>query len=57
MFRLSAGEEDKPLTFEDIIDKNTYDNMRPPKPDGKYLFPKYLKLREIKTFTFAKTSV
>ena len=24
-----------PLKFEDIVDKTTYDKMRPPKPGGK----------------------
>jgi len=27
--------EEKPLEFEDIVDRITYDKMRPPKPDGK----------------------
>ena len=26
--------EDLPLKFEDIVDKKTYDKMRPPKPGG-----------------------
>ena len=25
---------DLPLKFEDIVDKKTYDKMRPPKPGG-----------------------
>ena len=24
-----------PLKFEDIVDKKSYDKMRPPKPEGK----------------------
>ena len=26
-----------PLKFEDIVDKTTYDKMRPPKPGGKFV--------------------
>ena len=26
--------EEKPLEFEDIVDRETYDKMRPPKPGG-----------------------
>ena len=33
-FRLSASQEEKPLKFDDIVNKTTYDNMRPPKPEG-----------------------
>ena len=29
--------ESTPLTFEDIVDKRTYDKMRPPRPGGKGL--------------------
>ena len=36
--RLSASQEENPLEFEDIINKKTYDKMRPPKPDGILLF-------------------
>lgn len=32
-FSLNCQEE-KPLEFEDIVDKRTYDKMRPPKPGG-----------------------
>lgn len=28
-------QEEKPLEFEDIVDKMTYDKMRPPKPGGE----------------------
>lgn len=28
--------EEKPLEFEDIVDKTTYDKMRPPKPEGEF---------------------
>ena len=31
-------QEEKPLEFEDIVDKRTYDKMRPPKPQGETLF-------------------
>ena len=34
--RLSAGQEENPLAFADIVDEKTYDKMRPPKPDGKF---------------------
>ena len=34
--RLSASQEEKPLKFEDIVNKTTYDKMRPPKPEGNY---------------------
>jgi len=30
----TAYEEEKPLEFGDIVDKKTYDKMRPPKPGG-----------------------
>ena len=33
-FRTSICQEEKPLEFEDIVDKKTYDKMRPPKPEG-----------------------
>merc|ERR1712038_1932715 len=33
--RLSASQEEKPLKFDDIVDKKTYDKMRPPKPEGR----------------------
>ena len=36
--RLSASQEENPLEFEDIVNKKTYDKMRPPKPDGILLF-------------------
>eukprot|EP00095_Tigriopus_kingsejongensis_P002302 maker-scaffold1442_size41114-snap-gene-0.17 protein:Tk02302 transcript:maker-scaffold1442_size41114-snap-gene-0.17-mRNA-1 annotation:"GL12665" len=29
-----SGYDEKPLEFEDIVDKSTYDKMRPPKPGG-----------------------
>ena len=35
-FRQILGQEEKPLEFEDIVDKKTYDKMRPPKPGGMY---------------------
>ena len=31
---LEVDIEDLPLKFEDIVDKKTYDKMRPPKPGG-----------------------
>ena len=33
-YRLTECQEEKPLEFEDIVDKKTYDKMRPPKPGG-----------------------
>ena len=33
-FRTTECQEEKPLEFEDIVDKKTYDKMRPPKPGG-----------------------
>ena len=36
-FRTSICQEEKPLEFEDIVDKKTYDKMRPPKPEGTTL--------------------
>ena len=32
--RRTECQEEKPLEFEDIVDKKTYDKMRPPKPGG-----------------------
>ena len=32
-----SSQEEKPLEFEDIVDKRTYDKMRPPKPEGRFL--------------------
>lgn len=40
-YRLSACQEEKPLKFDEIVDRKTYDNMRPPKPDGKYSYHFY----------------
>ena len=31
---LEEPGESVPLTFEDIVDKRTYDKMRPPRPGG-----------------------
>ena len=42
--RLSASQEENPLEFEDIVNKKTYDKMRPPKPDGMLLFHLYYNL-------------
>lgn len=33
--RGSTCLDEKPLEFEDIVDKTTYDKMRPPKPEGR----------------------
>ena len=44
--RLTECQEEKPLEFEDIVDKKTYDKMRPPKPGG--MFFNYVNLYDSK---------
>ena len=45
-----------PLKFEDIVDKTTYDKMRPPKPGGK-LFILNLKTLKQRAWQFTNLSL
>ena len=40
-------QDEKPLEFEDIVDKLTYDKMRPPKPEGKFFLDSFTYLQYI----------